>query len=337
MTDVLTISGVSRTFGAQTAVDNVSLSIKAGECIALVGHNGAGKTTLFKMMLGLIACDSGSISVLGHPPGQADNIGFLPESIAFQKALTGLELLSFFGKLRGSKMDPAEALSRVGLDDAMHKRVGAYSKGMRQRLGLAQALMGNPALLVLDEPTTGLDPASRRRFYRLLDSLRQTGTTILLSSHSLSEIETHTSRVVIMSRGRVLADGPMEELTRDVGLPVRVDVRTNGITPADLIQTFKSIDYELVNPATNENWVTMNVRATDKMALLRQISVLDSIDDIRITPATLEELYAHYHDGNADPMRIRARSNVGETKSEKTDLPEKADLPEKTDRKEAAE
>ena len=177
-----------------------------GRLSALVGHNGAGKTTLIKLMLGLIRADHGAIRVLNEDPAAGEfsarrQLGYLPENVAFNAALTGRETLAFYARLKQIK--PATAwplLDRVGLMEAADRRVGTYSKGMRQRLGLAQALLGQPRVLLLDEPTTGLDPALRQTFYEILNELRDDGATILISSHALNELEDRAEHVLIMSR-----------------------------------------------------------------------------------------------------------------------------------------
>jgi Cu-processing system ATP-binding protein len=209
---------VVKHFGDIEAVCGVSFDLAAGETVALVGHNGAGKTTLMKLMLGLIRPSSGQIEVLGGNPAAGQfsarrDLGYLPENVSFNANLTGRETLSFYGRL---KRQPAKVVSalleRVGLADAADRRVGAYSKGMRQRLGLAQALLGEPRVLLLDEPTTGLDPALRQAFYDMIETLRAGGTTVLISSHVLTELEERAGRVIIMNRGIKVADGSLDDL-----------------------------------------------------------------------------------------------------------------------------
>lgn len=303
MTDILQLDQVSRFFGSQRAVHDVSLRVQAGESIALVGHNGAGKTTLFKMILGLIQPSSGQISIHGS------KIAFLPEAIAFNKALTGIEVLRLFAKLRGLDLNETyAALEQVGLGDAADKRVGAYSKGMRQRLGLAQALMGKSDLLILDEPTTGLDPASRRRFYALLDDLRQKGTTILLSSHSLSEIGAYTDRVAILAQGALLADGPVDQLARDAGLPSQITVHIKAGREDIFDQRLGTL--KLPKPLVGSGLLRrFTVSDEEKVGLLKALLAFeDLMEDIHLQSATIEELYAHFHDGSADPMRIRTQA-----------------------------
>ena len=159
-------------YGGLTALTATSLALAAGEVLALVGHNGAGKTTLMKLILGLIRPSAGTVRVFGADPAGREGaaararIGFLPESVSFAGAMTGCEILRFYLALRGEAATAAgQLLERVGLAQAAGRRISTYSKGMRQRLGLAQALIGRPAVLLLDEPTTGLDPTLRQTFY----------------------------------------------------------------------------------------------------------------------------------------------------------------------------
>ncbi|MDR3374069.1 MAG: ABC transporter ATP-binding protein [Ancalomicrobiaceae bacterium] len=228
----VTLSGISRRYGRQLAVDGVDLTLLPGECVGLVGHNGAGKSTLIKLMLGLVAPTAGRIRVLGAEPGSRAaalaraEIGYLPENVALSPSLTGAETLAFYARL---KRQPVQAnsglLDRVGLIDARNRRVGTYSKGMRQRLGLAQAMLGRPRLMLLDEPTTGLDPELRHAFYEILGELRRDGATVLLSSHALAELEGQVDRVVVMNRGRKVADGTLGLLRQLAAMRPRIRLR----------------------------------------------------------------------------------------------------------------
>ena len=236
---------VNKRYGRIVAVDAMDLTLRAGECVGLVGHNGAGKSTLIKMMLGLLSPTSGSVKALGEEPGAAAaasvrrELGYLPENLALYPSLTGAETLNFYARLkRGTTAGNAALLKRVGLEVAAGRRVGTYSKGMRQRLGLAQALLGSPRALFLDEPTAGLDPASRQDFYAILRELRRDGAMVLLSSHALAELEGQVDRVVVMNRGRKVADGAITELRRLAAIqprirfqPVAAHDRFEGWTP----------------------------------------------------------------------------------------------------------
>ena len=291
----VTLAGVAKRYDALTAVAGVDLSLGQGECIALVGHNGAGKSTLIKLMLGLIRPSEGTVRVLGEDPaasravrGKA-GIGFLPENVAFPPAMTGLELLSFYARLKGEPTRGLkDLLARVGLAEAAGRRVGGYSKGMRQRLGLAQALLGSPRVLLLDEPTTGLDPELRRQFYEIVRTLRDGGATVLLSSHALTELEERADRVVVMNRGRMVAGGTMAELRGLVDLPVRILLRVpdNGLEALAGLPGSRRV---------NGHIVEITCRHHDKMATLRRITELPLvIDDLEIMLPTLDELYATF-------------------------------------------
>ncbi len=289
---VLNIDSVSKSYGPLETVRNVSLSLAEGERVALLGHNGAGKTTLMRMILGLTTVTSGRIQVLGMAPGSRTArtaIGFLPESVAFHGALTGREQLHHFARLKSVKTAVADdLLERVGLTHAMNRKIRTYSKGMRQRVGLAQALLGQPRLALLDEPTSGLDPISRHEFYDIVDDLAKGGTAVLLSSHALTELESRTDRIAIMSKGQLLANDSLEALRQAARLPIHVSVTATEDT-ADRVAA--SLGGERVNGRS----VRLEVQQEEKLPLLGQITGLgDLVKDIDVTPASLEELYRHY-------------------------------------------
>ena len=232
----IVLEHVSKAFGNQMAVRDVDLAFAAGECVGLVGHNGAGKTTLIKLMLGLLRPDTGHVSVFGADPAGHKAartrrvIGYLPENVALYPALTGDETLTFYARLKGITPEAARPLfARVGLSaEAAGRPVGTYSKGMRQRLALAQAMLGTPRVLLLDEPTAGLDPGLRQSFYEILNDLRDGGATVLLSSHQLAELEGAVDRVVVMNQGRKIADGDMLHLRQLAGIKPRLRIRLPG-------------------------------------------------------------------------------------------------------------
>ena len=202
------------------AVKNLSLSVESGGIYGLLGPNGSGKSTTLKILLGLVTPDSGSARIFGadcRSYRSRREVGFLPENPYFYKFLTAAETLRFYGKVCGipardlSKRIP-DLLDLVGLADATDRRVGGFSKGMLQRIGLAQALIQDPRLLVLDEPTAGVDPAGSHQIRDLILALKKRGKTILLTSHLLEQVQEICDRVGIMARGEMVREGPLEEL-----------------------------------------------------------------------------------------------------------------------------
>lgn len=209
-----------RLFGAaQPALRGVDLEIPAGATFGLIGPNGAGKTTFIKLLLGVARPTSGEVQVLGGDPEDAGvrrRIGYLPERLHLPESFTALQTLQSVAALKGSFEGEAEQktlLARVGLSDAINRKSGAFSKGMKQRLGLAVALLGKPELLILDEPTDGVDPLGRRDIRALLEEENRRGCTVLLNSHLLSETERVCSQIAILHLGRVLKQGSLESLT----------------------------------------------------------------------------------------------------------------------------
>ena len=207
---------LSRRYCALLALDRIDLAIGEGERIALIGHNGAGKTTLIKLVLGLLQPTEGRLSVLDGRPGREaarQATAYMPENLAFHPALTGREQLTYLARLKGVRTDLPAVLERVGLLEAMNRRIATYSKGMRQRLGLAQLLLGEPRLVILDEPTTGLDPVSRHGFYEIVSELAGRGAAIIQSSHVLTELEARTDRVAVMRERPSCGDRPARDFS----------------------------------------------------------------------------------------------------------------------------
>ena len=216
---VLDVYRLSVRYNGRPALDNLTFHLHAGERVAVVGPNGAGKSTLFKLMLGLETPSAGAILIDGIPVrGRAfravrRGIGFLPESVVLYDNLDGLETLRFFARLKGAPLAQcAQLLEQVGLNHAGKRPVREYSKGMRQRLGFAQALLGKPRVLFLDEPTNGLDPEAIRDFYVVLRQLQAAGTTIVITSHILAELQGRVDRLAIMAAGKLLAVGSVHDL-----------------------------------------------------------------------------------------------------------------------------
>jgi ABC-2 type transport system ATP-binding protein len=226
-------SGLRKRYRRQTAVDGVSFTVGRGEVMGLLGPNGAGKTSVIKMLLGLVRPDAGEVLLLGRPavdPPARRRVGYLPELFRYQPWLTAAEVVSLHVRLAGADVPPQEqreCLGLVGLADRTGDRVGGFSKGMQQRLGLAVALVARPELVVLDEPTSALDPVGRADVRDLLLSLKARGVAVLLNSHLIGEVERVCDRVVILDRGKVAASGTLEELLGRREVRLRLD----GVSP----------------------------------------------------------------------------------------------------------
>jgi ABC-2 type transport system ATP-binding protein len=211
-------SGLRKRYGRRTAVDGVSFTVGRGEVVGLLGPNGAGKTTVIKMLLGLTRPDAGEVLLLGGPgsdPRARERVGYLPELFRYQPWLTADEVLALHVRLSGARVsddERRERLQLVGLAERADDRVGGFSKGMQQRLGLAVALVARPQLVVLDEPTSALDPLGRVDVRDIVLALKADGVAVLLNSHLIGEVERVCDRVVILDRGRVAAAGTLAEL-----------------------------------------------------------------------------------------------------------------------------
>ncbi|MEO8204559.1 MAG: ABC transporter ATP-binding protein [Chthoniobacterales bacterium] len=222
--------------GKIVAIQNLSLIVNPGEVYGLLGPNGSGKSTTLKMVLGLVTPTSGNTQIFGRDArdvASREQVGFLPENPYFYKFLTGEETLRFYGKLcglSGAKLTARinELLALVGLEDARHRRVGGFSKGMLQRIGLAQALVQEPRLVILDEPTAGVDPAGSRQIRDMILSLKERGITVLLTSHLLEQVQEVCDRVGIVSRGKMVREGKLDDL---VAIANQTEIIVENATP----------------------------------------------------------------------------------------------------------
>lgn len=305
--NIISLQSVRKQYGKEMVLQDVSFNVQAGESIVLVGHNGAGKTTLMKLMLGLTRPSSGTIEVLKGNPAlttaveQRLSLGYLPESVAFYDAMTGREVLDFYAALKGtSQRECNDLLELVGLSDAAKRKVRTYSKGMRQRLGLAQAMLGDPQLLFLDEPTTGLDPLLRQHFYELIDKLHKQGTTSVISSHALSEVEARANRFLIMKKGILIASGTLDELYQQVNLPTRIHLKVQPGKASVVAERLGSnINLQKVN-VVGEQGLSFSCDKNEKMILIRHISNLgDVVHDLQVIPPRLDEIYSYFMEGVA--------------------------------------
>jgi len=275
------------------ALANVSFAVAPGEVCAFLGPNGAGKTTSMSILMGFIYADQGRIRVFGYRPGDVrakERIGFLPENFAFYRYLSAEKLMRFHLRLSGRKTaDPnaliAELLAKVKLDSYKGLKIGRYSRGMVQRLGIAQALLGNPELLVLDEPTSGLDPAGRKEVRDLILALKAEGKTIFLSSHILSEVEQICDRVIIIDRGRLVQAGALQEMLAE---GTRVEIIVDQL-PEDLEPAVREAGGSVERQA---NRVCIATDTEHKRALAEMLWAR-GCDVISLTPmkSSLEEMF----------------------------------------------
>ena len=271
MTSALAVHGLRKRYGPVEALRGVDLEVGAGELVGLLGPNGAGKSTLVKILAGLVRATDGSAEVTGARAGSSSAraaLGYLAELFRFPGWYTADEVLELHQRLAGSAGGAAERrrlLELVALAEAADRRVDAMSKGMQQRLGIAQALVGEPRVLLLDEPTSALDPVGRRIVRELLERLRDRGTSVLLNSHLLSEIELVCDRVAILRGGEVVAAGRPHDLAKPRGVEIETDQGT-----------------QLIEGATRE---TVPRLVADAVAAGRRVY------NVRVLASTLEDVY----------------------------------------------
>ena len=264
MENVIEISGLTKKYGDYTAVNSLDISINKGEVFGLLGPNGAGKSTAILMLLGLTEPDSGTLSVCGidpirNPMEVKKRVGYLPEDVGFYDDYSGLENLIYTARLNGiekleAKNKAIQLLKKVGLLDEIDKKVGKYSRGMRQRLGLADVLIKNPEVIILDEPTLGIDPSGVKDFLELIVELsRKNKITVLFSSHHLHQVQQVCDRVGIFVKGKLLAEGNIESLAKKLFLndtyyiegeieKVHIDDKKSKKPSTELIQKLKNIE-----------------------------------------------------------------------------------------------
>jgi ABC-2 type transport system ATP-binding protein len=302
-------SGLRKRYGRQTAVEDVSFSVARGEVLGLLGPNGAGKTSVIKMLLGLVRPDAGEVLLLGRrssDPRSRSKVGYLPELFRYQPWLSPIEVLDLHVRLSRADVPPAErreCLALVGLADRAGDRVGGFSKGMQQRLGLAVALVARPELVVLDEPTSALDPLGRVDVRDLVLSLKSRGIAVLLNSHLIGEVERVCDRVVILDKGRVAASGTLAELLvqREVRLRLdSADGRAEDRLRAAGALT-RSGDWFTVQLSADDDGVTVPELVRDLVGLGVRVH---AVEPVRIS---LEErllaVLRHEEPGHEEPAR----------------------------------
>lgn len=239
-TSIIELKGLTKRYGSINVVDHLDLNIKKGEIFGLLGPNGAGKTTTILMMLGLIEPTSGITKVCGYnstsnPINIKSKVGYMPDQVGFYDDMTGLENLTYIGQLNGlcrleAEKSAKEVMKTVGLEKDLNTKTAAYSRGMKQRLGLADVLIKKPEVIIMDEPTLGIDPSGVKDFLKLIKKLsREQGLTVLLSSHHLNQVQKICDRVGIFVKGKLLAQGNIEQLSEqlfsETSHPIKITLR----------------------------------------------------------------------------------------------------------------
>lgn len=302
---VLETEGLTKRYGDFVAVDCLDLTVRAGEVFGLLGPNGAGKTTTILMLLGLTEPTSGRIRVLGFDPARQPlsvkaRVGYMPDQVGFYDELTASENLAYIGRLNAIPRKELNeriksALERVRLSDVADKRVGTFSRGMRQRLGLADVLIKRPRLIIMDEPTQGLDPELAREFLDMIRDLKNEGITILLSSHLLHQVQEICDRVGLFSRGRMVLQGTVPELARNVlGGAYRIHIQADG--PATklhnaLQQLPHTVQVRRVDGNCYEVEAKTDVRADAASAVIQAGGRLQALN---VEHQSLDDIYTRY-------------------------------------------
>lgn len=309
---MLEVRALRKRFGRNEVLRGVELTVEPSEHLALAGNNGQGKTTLIRLVLGLLRPDSGEIllegRLLGYPRPARDKlaVGYLPESVALYPNLTGRKTLHYFAALKGlgrrqkTSGEVERLLRRVGLQAAADQPVGRYSKGMRQRLGLAQALLGHPRLLLLDEPTNGLDPDGVHGFYDLLGELQRDGVAILMASHLLAEVEPRLDRLAVLSRGAIGTVGTLHELAHRSSLPsiIRFCLRDADTLMPESLAAHHPLAVRNGSERTFELAIAKSAKAKVLEALVHHA---EQVETLVVRDPGLEELFRHILSGADEP------------------------------------
>ncbi len=297
--------GLTKRYGNFTAVDGLDLAVRRGEIYGLLGPNGSGKTTTILMLLGLTEPTAGTVRVVGFDPTRQplsvkSRTGYMPDEVGFYDELSAVENLAYIARLNGIPRAEADrriaaALERVGLSDVAHKRVGAFSRGMRQRLGVADVLIKQPQLIIMDEPTQGLDPEGAREFLQIISSLSHEGITVLLSSHLLPQVQAVCDRVGLFHRGRKVLEGTVSELAQQV-LGGAYLVRVEAVGAADgLVAALRGVpgvvDAKQVGPHRFELRAMSDLRAEAAEAVVKAGGRLLSL---AVDTPSLDDIYARY-------------------------------------------
>ena len=309
---VIEAKGLTKTYGDATAVDHISFSVERGEVFGLLGPNGAGKTTTILMLLGLTEISGGDVRVLGFNPAREPlsvkrRVGYLPDTVGFYDQLTAADNLRYTARLIGFKAIDREkriaaALDQVGLSDFADKGVGTFSRGMRQRLGLAEIIVKQAEIAILDEPTSGLDPQATLEFLSLIGELKAEGVTVMLSSHLLDQVQRVCNRVALFQAGRIVLMGTVTDLARQMlGAGFVVEVEADGPGLARRLATIPGVtNVETIAQDRFRMTADRDVRPDAARAV---VAANGSLRRLSVDEPSLEAIYARYFQIRTDSSR----------------------------------
>ncbi len=294
--------GLTKRYGELVAVQDLNLRLNAGEVFGMLGPNGSGKTTTILMLLGLTEPTSGSARVLGWDPTRQPlqvkrRVGYLPDSVGFYDELTAWENLRYTAALNGLSSPEAnrriaEVLERMGLQDVAHRKVGTFSRGMKQRLGLADVLLKRPQVAILDEPTLGLDPEAALEFLELIRTLKRDGLTVLLASHLLHQVQTVCDRVGLFHRGRMVLEGTVDELReRVLGGAYRIHVQARGPSMERVLADLPGV---VRVTRTDGDTYRVEARVDCRAEIARRVVASGELLALSVDRPGLDEVYARY-------------------------------------------
>ncbi|SFL60131.1 ABC-2 type transport system ATP-binding protein [Gracilibacillus orientalis] len=301
MKNIINVAQLAKRFGTTDVLNGIDLTIQEGEVFGFIGHNGAGKSTFINMLTGIINKSSGSFEIIGTSDQQLDDvkakIGVMPDISNLYDHMKGIQFLRYMGKLAGdtrTKQDYIALMKDIGLEGAEKKKIKAYSFGMKKKISIAQALLGNPSLIILDEPTSGLDPESAINIRKLIVDLQQQGKTILLTSHNLDEIDKISDRVGILSDGKVKKLGTPDELKNNTSSELSVAIRTNPtLTSQKLAELSANWDFNVQFVTTKKKYVVVNVPHDNDIAKLSKELIHSGFQlfELRMEQQSLEDVF----------------------------------------------
>jgi ABC-2 type transport system ATP-binding protein len=309
-------TALTKRFGSDVlAVSDLDLTVEHGEVFGFLGPNGAGKSTTINMLLDFVRPTSGSATVLGHDVQEEsdairEKIGVLPEGATLYDRLTGIEHIEWVGETKGIDVDPYAVLEQVGLDEEDGRRsAGGYSKGMQQRLGFGIALVGDPELLILDEPSTGLDPTGMQEVRDIIRDIADDGTTVFFSSHILGEVEAVCDRIGIMNEGELVATGTLDALGEQLDLGASITLEVDPVPAPEQLRELEGVRAV----ETTDSTITATVADPgDKIDVVQSVAEQATVQDILSEDTSLEELFNTYtnDDPTADSERVTGETEV---------------------------